>query len=150
MTSAGVDPALVMHYFKNKEGLFDAVADTLAILPDELGKMTSGRQFVTTYFGLWEDPVTGPRLRALVRAGIGSEHATNRLREFMMQQLSSVGRDDMIHTGNFALVGSSLMGIAIARYLVEMPRFEGMTTEELVDNIAPAVDALLGQAAPKA
>ncbi|QPK79085.1 TetR family transcriptional regulator [Corynebacterium lizhenjunii] len=86
-TQAGVDPALVMHYFTNKEGLFNAVVSTLHVLPEELAHVRNLRDLLVMYFGLWEDPHMGPRLRAVVRSGVGSDRATGLLREFITGEI---------------------------------------------------------------
>ena len=71
-----------MHYFKSKAGLFDAAVETLLTVPATIGRSTDLRDTLLTYFRNWEDPYTGPRLRAIVRAGIDSEFAAERLRDY--------------------------------------------------------------------
>mgnify|MGYP002721560594 CR=1 FL=1 len=70
-----------MHFFKSKARLFDAAVETLQTMPANIGRSTDLRDMLLTHFRNWEDPYTGPRLRAIVRAGIGSEFAAKRLRQ---------------------------------------------------------------------
>ncbi len=72
---AGVDPALVHHYFDGKADLFaQSVVLTRvnpAVMVDRLlaGPMdTLGERLVRTFLGVWDDPENQERLVALVRA----------------------------------------------------------------------------------
>lgn len=156
-TQAGVDPALVMHYFKNKDGLFHAVVGTLIALPGRLDEARSLEDFIEVYFRQWEDPETGPRLRAIVRGGIGSEHAAELLKRFISQQfqvhiLTAPFADIVFHTPEsrrrVPYLGSMLLGTAITRYIVGIPQLAEPSTKNLAARLAPAAAALLTDDGP--
>ena len=83
---AEVDPALVMHYFKNKQGLFDAVVSSLQELPGRLEDVADLKGYIAQYLQLWEAEDMGSRLKAVLRAGVGSSHASGVLRQYMDEQ----------------------------------------------------------------
>ncbi|KXU16998.1 hypothetical protein HMPREF2692_08470 [Corynebacterium sp. HMSC036D03] len=149
---ADVDPALVMHYFKNKDGLFDAVIADLKMLPAQLGASTDLRGFIANYLRLWESEDMGPRLRAVVRGGIGSSHASAILREsimdsFVTARLETEFAQSTISEGNLlgkiAYLGPILIGTAIARYVVEVPLMTEKSIDDIVEDMYPAIETLL-------
>ena len=149
---ADVDPALVMHYFKNKDGLFDAVIADLKMLPAQLGASTDLRGFIANYLRLWESEGMGPRLRAVVRGGIGSSHASAILREsimdsFVTARLETEFAQSTISEGNLlgkiAYLGPILIGTAIARYVVEVPLMTEKSIDDIVEDMYPAIETLL-------
>ncbi|QQU76100.1 TetR/AcrR family transcriptional regulator [Corynebacterium striatum] len=149
---ADVDPALVMHYFKNKDGLFDAVIADLKMLPAQLGASTDHRGFIANYLRLWESEDMGPRLRAVVRGGIGSSHASAILRESIMDSFvtalletefaqSTISEGNLL--GKIAYLGPILIGTAIARYVVEVPLMTEKSIDDIVEDMYPAIETLL-------
>ncbi|MGH2736368.1 MAG: TetR family transcriptional regulator, partial [Actinomycetota bacterium] len=86
---AGVDPALVHHYFGNKEHLFtaamelpidpgDVVERLLAERPERLGESLL-RFFLT----VWESAANRDPLIGLIRAAMSNERAATMMREFV-------------------------------------------------------------------
>src|SRR6059058_6399003 len=79
-SAAGVDPALVPHYFGSKEGVFLAAiefpADPAEFIPRLLapGLDGLGERLVTFFLETWDSPAGSPML-ALIRSVVGSEHA---------------------------------------------------------------------------
>ena len=149
---ADVDPALVMHYFKNKDGLFDAVIADLKMLPAQLGASTDLRGFIANHLRLWESEDMGPRLRAVVRGGIGSSHASAILRESIMDSFvtalletefaqSTISEGNLL--GKIAYLGPILIGTAIARYVVEVPLMTEKSIDDIVEDMYPAIETLL-------
>ncbi|OFR39009.1 hypothetical protein HMPREF2888_09855 [Corynebacterium sp. HMSC077D03] len=149
---ADVDPALVMHYFKNKDGLFDAVIADLKMLPAQLGASTDLRGFIANYLRLWESEDMGLRLRAVVRGGIGSSHASAILRESIMDSFvtalletefaqSTISEGNLL--GKIAYLGPILIGTAIARYVVEVPLMTEKSIDDIVEDMYPAIETLL-------
>ncbi|MDI2132922.1 TetR/AcrR family transcriptional regulator [Yinghuangia seranimata] len=77
--SAGVDPALVHHYFGPKERVFIAALD-LPLDPDVLvphiladGPDRMGERLARFFFTLWEDPELQPRMLALLRTTLAGD-----------------------------------------------------------------------------
>ncbi len=150
--SAGVDPALVSHYFNGKSALFAASMalplDLDALLGGMLGEGLDGfgERLVRFFLGVWDDPRTSPSIRGLVRGAAGDEAAAGLLREFIAATVvtrvaAALDRPDAALRA--ALVGSQLVGLGFARYIVAVPPLDTASTEEIVAVVAPAVQRYL-------
>src|SRR4051794_30580271 len=91
-TAAGVDPALVHHYFGSKEKLFLAAVqapadpgeflpEVLALPPDELGVAV-----VRLVLRVWDSPARAAGL-ALLRSAVSNEWTAKMLREFLSARI---------------------------------------------------------------
>lgn len=146
--AAGVDPALIRHFFGGKDELFAA---TVAFPADAAERMVEalngdrdglGERVVRLYLGLWEDPVTAAPLLTVFRSAVGSDRAAELLREFLSGQVLSrvapaVGVDHARLRATLAT--SHLLGTAIARHVLRVPPLADMELEELIAVLAPAV-----------
>jgi AcrR family transcriptional regulator len=151
-TRAGVDAAMVNHWFGGKEGLFAAAVLQLPFEPGELLKRladgspeTLGERMIRQFLTIW-DTSGGGHFTALVRSVSSHEQAAHVLHDFFVKQVfaklaGAVAPDqpDLRAT----LVGSQMVGLGFARYVV---RFEPMATapiETLVAAVAPTVQRYL-------
>jgi AcrR family transcriptional regulator len=145
---AGVDPSLVMQFYGSKDGLFHAVLEQQSGLPDKVHaslagpRRGAGERFTRAYLQTWEDPVTGEALRCLIRAAVGSEHASSLLRSYGTGSLSRSGIPVEKRLG-YMLATMNLLGIAVGRYVVGMPILVAVPLEELVRQLSPAIDNYL-------
>lgn len=150
-TVAGVDPALVHHFFGSKDELFAsslqlpfdaaAVPDLLAGDPD-----TAGERVVRFYLGLWADPVTGPWLLAVFRSVASRPEAVDVVRRFVTERIlepvaQELGRDRAALRAE--LLGGQLIGVAFARHVVRLPHLREIDTEALVALVAPSAQRYL-------
>ena len=149
---AEVDPALVMHYFKNKQGLFDAVVSSLQELPGRLEDVADLKGFIAKYLQLWEAEDMGSRLKAVLRAGVGSSHASGVLRQYMDEQflelvsqskLSATVFDTPEKRERIPFIGAMLVGVATTRNVILVPYLREKTIDELVEIYAAACEAIL-------
>ena len=136
--SAGVDPALVLHYFGSKEAIFRAAMELpfepAAVLPALVaaGRDGLGERLALFFLELWESP-RGSALLGVVRSVVGSPEAASMFRDHLTREVLSrlavaaEVDEPQLRTG---LVASQLVGLAIARYVV---RTEPLAT-------APAAD----------
>src|SRR5579863_4614098 len=94
---AGVDPALVYHYFDGKPALFVELLD-LARDPREVMETAAavtgpgrGARVVTGFLQAWEtgDPTRGSRFRTAMQAVCASPEAATALREFLTERVWS-------------------------------------------------------------
>ena len=146
---AGVDPALVMHFYRSKEGLFatailDIHTSSLKSISAVLAgpRLGMGERFTRAYFELWEDPITGPRVQSLFRAIIGSPLATAMYRANVRGTLTKSVVPSAKHL-RIMLAGTHLLGTAITRYILEVPQLAALSMDELVRLCAPAVSGHL-------
>ena len=149
---AGVDPALVHHFFGTKAQLF-AVAMELPVSPHELlPSITSGDtamlgvRIVRTFLDLWEDPKTRRRMLAVLRSAVRYDLAATMLRSFITREvLQEVARslDAPDAELRAALAGSQLIGLAMARYVVKVKPLATASTDEIVAAYAPTIQRYL-------
>ncbi len=136
--AAGVDPALVMHYFRSKNGLFEAAAalnveipDLTGIAPDRLAAT-----LVPVFSRFWGPD--GPLL-PLLRAATSNPAARESLITIFTEQVApalSVLVPDRA-TERSALIGGQLIGIAVARYIIGVPTLQEMDDETLAVWLGP-------------
>ena len=86
---AGADPALVMRYFENKEGLFARATAFDLQLPDlrDVSIDDLGATLVAHFLDLWEDEISGGALTILLRSATSSREAADRVREIFSEQV---------------------------------------------------------------
>jgi AcrR family transcriptional regulator len=147
---AGVDPALVRHFFGSKEHLFveamEFPLDPAEAMPRllESGIDGLGERLANFFFEVWDAP-NSPFV-ALMRSVTESEKAAQMLRQFISREV--FGR--LATTLNLdnpqlraSLAGSHLVGLAFMRYVVKLEPVASMDREELARYVAPAIQRYL-------
>ncbi len=150
--TAGVDPALVHHFFGTKEGLFGAAMelpfDPAVFVSDLLadGVEGLGERVVRTFLAVWDGtPGQGPML-ALLRSAVTDEQAADSLRTFLTRVLltplaQAAGDDRPQLRAN--LVASQMVGLAVARYVVRLEPLASAGPDELAPALGSTVDRYL-------
>ena len=148
---AGVDPALIYHYFGYKDGLLFAAlqppdeATVFAGLADAADR--TGEELVRRLISLWEErPEIRDQMAAILRTGLSHDHASRLLRDilssFILAALGDVLADDRREL-RVALIGSQLGGLMLARYILKVPGAAAASSEELVQAVGPTVQRYL-------
>ncbi|MCV7213455.1 TetR/AcrR family transcriptional regulator [Mycolicibacterium canariasense] len=143
-TAAGVDPALVMHYFGSKAGLFAAASQLEIAFPDLSG--VAPGQIASLLIPLFVD-VWGPEgtFLPLLRAAATNREAADTLLGVFAAQvapaLAAVVPDRPAERA--ALVGAQLLGVAVSRYILGTPPLVDMADAELIDWLTPVLAHLL-------
>lgn len=96
--AAGVDVALVRHFFGGKQGLFEEAVlrqgyGNLRLLLNNDYVGSPARRVLTAYFAMWENDETALTVRALFRTALESEENRSRLVELISALLK-----ESIHT----------------------------------------------------
>jgi AcrR family transcriptional regulator len=143
--AAGVDPALVVHFFGSKDELFrqvmvlpPAVADALEHLSDG-PRETVGRRLAQLVVGALENPASRAVVLGRIRCATTHPDAAALVRETVTRDvgaLASALTDDRPET-RAVLVGSHLVGIALARYIVLVEPLASMSPAEVIDVVGP-------------
>ena len=152
-TAAGVDPALVHHYFGTKDALFlaavqmpadpdDFLPEVLAAPPDELGAAV-----VRTVLRVWDGPAR-PGILALVRSAVNHEWSARLLREFVLARVIRrvVGTLDMPvaeREARGALVASQVVGLIMTRYVLRLEPLASARPDDVVAAVAPTLQRYL-------
>ncbi|WP_246564078.1 TetR family transcriptional regulator [Streptomyces roseirectus] len=151
--AAGVDSALVHHYFGTKEQVFaaaveDAVAPALNA-PDVLADgpfEETGERFARFVFGVWENPTTRTPLLAILRSAVTNETAAAVFRSLIASQLlfRVAARVDLPDAELRAeLAAAQLVGCALLRYVVKVEPLASADIEQLIARVAPVVQGHL-------
>lgn len=151
---AGVDPALVHHYFDGKSGLFAEVIGVPVGIEDQIAAAVAGppegagERIVRTFLRVWDSPDGRARFQAMVGAVASHEEAAHLLRDFVSRSvLTSLahifGDDDVLPELTVAAVGAQLVGMGLLRYIVEVPPMAEADPEEIVALLAPSIQRLL-------
>ncbi len=149
---AGVDPALVHHFYGTKERLFVA-AMRFPIVPSEvIGRVAAverghlGETIVRTVLGVWEREETRAQSVALLRSAVTNERAADMVRGFVtsaiLGSIATVAHDDEPEY-RASLVASQILGLGIARYVVRLEPLASAGEEDLVAAIAPTLQRYL-------
>lgn len=149
--SAGVDPALVHHYFGTKDDLFVAALQ-IPVDPREVlapvvaaGPDGAGERLLRTFLGVWDDPAVQPGLLAMVRSLITDDNGGLVRDAFIPVVVGPVltglvaDRPEV----RIPLVASQLMGLIVARYVVALPPLAAMPADDLVARVGPTLQHYL-------
>ncbi|MGW1888433.1 TetR/AcrR family transcriptional regulator [Streptomyces sp. NPDC001970] len=150
---ARIDPSMVMRYYGNKEGLFAAASEIDLRLP-ELGAMPGkhvGAVLVSHFLDRWEDDDV---LTALLRVGVTNAAGAERMQQIFTSQLLPIAAGVCPVPAEVprraALVGSQILGMALARYVLRVPPAVEMTKEEVIAWLAPTIQRYLTAEGPSA
>lgn len=151
-TDAKVDPALLIHYFGTKEGLFTAATG----LPTGLSEVFAGQQgqtlrdfaesLVRSYLRFIDGDQSRNAILALVRSAVSNEKAAAMLREFLAAELLPVIASRTGHENaplRAGLVAAQLMGVAMLRHVVRLDPVARATPDEIVALVAPVIEHYL-------
>jgi AcrR family transcriptional regulator len=146
---AGVDSALVHHYFGTKEQVFAAAvqgafAPAMGI-PDLLlpgSREEWGERLVGYVFQIWEDAATRDPLLAIMRSAVNNETAASIFRGLISRnvlQRVAAGLEKPDAPLRVELALAQLVGTAILRYVIKVEPIASVPPEELIPRLAPVV-----------
>ncbi|MCE6993852.1 TetR family transcriptional regulator [Saccharothrix sp. S26] len=149
---AGVDAAMVNHWFGSKEGLFAKAVLQVPIDPNVLVERLLdgpdeeiGERIVRNFIGIW-DPIGGGQFAAMVRSVTSHSQVAEVLRGFFVQTLIKrvvqhldVSDPELRAT----LVASQIFGMGMVRYVVRFEPFASADVETMVKAIAPNLQRYL-------
>lgn len=154
-TDAGVDPALVHHYFGTKTQLFAAAIkipiDPMSIIGPlrEVPVDEIGHVLPSLLLPLWDSEL-GKGFIATLRSVLGGSNVAelSMFRSFLQDVITAeVGSrvDDPPGSGRVRVqfVASQLIGVVMARYILELEPFRSLPVTEVVETIAPNLQRYL-------
>ena len=148
---AGMDPAMVNHWFGSKDGLFVA-ALKLPVNPEEIvhrilagEPQQAAERLLRTFLSVW-DPQGGGALIALMRSVASHEEAARMLREFVSRLIfsrviSAIAPDQFDLRA--ALCGSQVVGLGMMRYVIRLEPLASADPDTVVSAIAPNLQRYL-------
>jgi AcrR family transcriptional regulator len=148
---AGVDPALVHHYFGSKDDLMlaslELPVDPRALLAGVVGEgvADAGAGIVRTLVTIWDDPGAQPALLGAARRMLepGGEGMFRDV--FVPTVLLPVGEGlGLDHAERrMAFVASQLLGLVLVRYLIRLDPVASMPVDEVVATYGPTLQRYL-------
>jgi AcrR family transcriptional regulator len=148
---AAVDPALVLHYFGSKEGVFRAAVD-FPVDPAEFvprllapGLEGLGERLVHFFLETWDSPAGRPLL-ALIRSVVANEDAAALMREFITREvLGHLAMELEVDQPQLraSLAASTLIGMAMLRYVIKLEPLATAPSEVVASWLGPAVQRYL-------
>ncbi|GAA3843127.1 TetR family transcriptional regulator [Streptomyces phyllanthi] len=153
--AAGVDSALVHHYFGTKEQVFEAAVEVafspVLVVREEVveGPLDGvGERMTRAIFGLWENPATRVPLLAIVRSAVNNEAAAAVFRRLVSSQLLyRIARKLDLPDPELRaeLAAAQLVGTAMLRYVIKVEPLASADPEQIIARLAPVVQAHLTQ-----
>lgn len=150
--SAGVDAALVHHYFGSKDDLFLAAME-MPVDPREAlaevfapGVEGAGERLLAVVLEVWDRPEGRRPLVALVRSGLG-EPGTSLLRDGLLRLVMTGLRDALPAEEaelRAQLVATQILGLVVSRYVLELEPLASLPRPQVVELVAPTLQRYLG------
>ncbi|WP_313955651.1 TetR family transcriptional regulator [Paenarthrobacter nicotinovorans] len=150
---AGVDPAMVHHFFKGKDELFAASVELPADPAEVLSEVASAdpharaEVVVRAVLELWEGPAQHAMV-AFARGTIGSRAKTTLMKEVVTRAVLPRIMDGLPGSaeevrlrGN--LVATQVVGLVLARYVIRLQPLASAPREEVVRLVAPNIQHYL-------
>jgi AcrR family transcriptional regulator len=143
--AAGVDPALVVHFYGSKENLFRDVMQLPAEFSGALVRIADGpreqmgNRLAELVVSALENPATRPVVLGRIRSASSHPHAAALVRETVTRDLSALTSaitDDRPDV-RAVLVGAQVVGLALARYVVLVEPLASMSPSDVVELVAP-------------
>jgi AcrR family transcriptional regulator len=150
--AAGVDPALVHHYFGTKDQLFQQALD-IPIEPSDIiprvfaeGPDNAPEHLLRTFMGVWEHPVTGPAMIGFLRTAVSHGVTARLVREFYATKIARAvvaELGDRVDPKDAAfrvsLVASQLFGLALTRYVLRLEPLAAGGQDTVVAALTPTI-----------
>ncbi|ORA34216.1 TetR family transcriptional regulator [Mycobacterium aquaticum] len=149
---AHVDPSMVLYLFGSKADLF---RESLQLIIDPANLVAAlegpgddvGTRMVRAYLDIWTGPDTAASMRVMLQSATSNSDAHEAFRGFM-QNYVLTAVSGVFGGGEQArlramLAASSLVGVALLRYVMEIPPLATVSEDELVRLVAPTVTRYL-------
>ena len=149
---AGVDARMVRHYFVDKAGLFRAAME----LPIDPGGVLStllsgdleslGERLLREFVAEWDRAGSASAMIILVRSAVTHDESNRMLREFITSQVLgpiAAAVDSTDRELRASLIGSQIVGLVMARYIVRVEPLASADAETVVAAVAPTVQRYL-------
>ena len=149
--SAGVDAALVHHYFGTKDDLFLAAlalpVDPRALLAPVVAQGPDGAaaRLLTVMLGVWDDPDNRLPFVALVRGSLEPGGSRLLTEGFVPLVIGPVGRALCVDRPEHRtpLVVSQVLGLVLTRYVFEVEPLASLPADVVVATYAPTLQRYL-------
>ncbi|MEW2162741.1 TetR family transcriptional regulator [Streptomyces sp. NPDC007084] len=156
---AGVDLALISYYFGSKKGLFGAAlalganpAELLAQVAEDGDLRTFPERVLRQVLSVWDDPVSGPPLVAMLKSAIADDDVGELVKEAVEREIVAriaglvPGRGARQRAAAFTTV---IGGLITTRYLLRLEPIVSMHADDVVRVVSPQLRQALRGPAPR-
>lgn len=148
---AGVDPALVHHYFGTKDELFVAAlaipVDLRQVLAPVVADGPDGaaERLLRTFLSVWDDPAIQLHLIGLARRLLDPAGGELMRDGFLQVVIGPLGTAlGIAHPERrMPVVASQVVGLILMRYLLEVEPLASMPADQVVEIYAPTIQRYL-------
>ena len=148
-SAAGADPSMVIRYYGSKAGLFEAAVDIDLGLSDLAGLPASelGPALARHFIARWEGDLADEVIGLLLRSAATNSRAAERVRGIFDEQIMSLAGRISPDAGDAArraaMISAHVLGIAFARYVVELAPLAALDAETLIAMLGPVLQHYL-------
>ncbi|MEU5266244.1 TetR family transcriptional regulator [Amycolatopsis sp. NPDC021455] len=147
---AGVNAALLHHFFGTKQELF-AAAMNLPVNPASLvtsilagPRGSLGERLVRAFLSVWAEPAGRTPFIAMLRAAATNEQVALMMRQFIERTvLAEVARSLDVPKVRVTGIAAQMIGVALLRYVIKLPPLAQASDEEIVEMLAPVAQYYL-------
>ena len=150
--AAKVDPALVHHYFGSKDDLLlaslEAPFDPRQIIASlaEAGADGLGQRIAETFLTVWDDEHQRVPFVALFKSAMTTAAAADQLRNGIVRMVqvsvsAAIDTDDADLRSQ--LIVSQMLGMAMARYVLELEPLASTPREEVARRLGPVLQSYI-------
>ncbi|HTI74706.1 MAG TPA: TetR family transcriptional regulator [Mycobacterium sp.] len=150
--AAGVDPAMIRHYFGSKAELFRATMGWPFEPAEVAARVTAGdrseigERLTRVFFEAWEQPESRAPLLAILRGAATHDESAHLVRQFIQGQVYSQIAASLKQTDaelRIDLAMGQLLGIAYLRHILRVEPIASTPVGDLIERVAPVITAHL-------
>jgi AcrR family transcriptional regulator len=154
--TAGVDPALIVHFFGSKAGLFIASIGW-PFSPDEAhavvaeGPRHIGENLAAMFMRHWDDERERSPILAMLHVATGEPAGAQMMREFLVQYMleplvETIGGEDAgVRAG---LIASQLIGLGLTRYVLRYEPLASAPSSFVTEILAASIQRVIDEPLP--
>jgi AcrR family transcriptional regulator len=147
---AGVDPALVHHFFGSKERVFVAALelpiDPSVAIPGVIGGdlVGAGSRLVRFFLSVWDDPEKRAPLEAILRSAATDAEASiaQPLARIVLRPIAEALAGDEAELRS-CLCASQILGLALTRYILRLEPLASASAAVVADGVGPTLQRYL-------
>lgn len=148
---AGVDAALVHHFFGTKEGVFvEAMGFPVqpsAFVPELIAsgpREQLGERLVRVFLALWRDPEERAPVLGLLRSATTNEQAAEMLREFVTSALlGRLAESTGVPRLRLCAAAAQMLGMVMLRHVLGVEPMASADEEEIVALLGPTIQGYI-------
>jgi AcrR family transcriptional regulator len=149
---AGVDPALVHHFYGSKQQLFMSAMELPFDFPALVARVLDGpaegigERLARSILEVWEAPATRPLILGMIRSAATDPIAAGMLRRLLSEgplltAAQAIDQPDAMLRATLA--GSHLIGLAMARYVIGVEPLASTDIESVIRTVGPVLQHYL-------